>query len=45
MKIAYLVLAHGNFEQLERLIKALDDEGAAFFIHVDKKAAIQGWEY
>ncbi|MDQ6901825.1 MAG: beta-1,6-N-acetylglucosaminyltransferase [Bacteroidota bacterium] len=37
MKVAHLILAHKNPEQLSRLIKALDHPGFDFYIHVDKK--------
>lgn len=38
MKICYLILAHNNFRHLDRLIKALTDEGSSFYIHIDKKS-------
>lgn len=38
MKICYLILAHNNFLHLNRLIEALNDNDAVFYIHVDKKA-------
>lgn len=37
-KHAYLIMAHSNFQQLKRLIAALDDERNDIYIHVDKKA-------
>jgi len=37
MRIAYLINAHKDFNQLERLVARLDDDGADFFIHIDKK--------
>jgi hypothetical protein len=37
-RIAYLVYAHQNFEQLTRLVNALDSDNACFIIHVDKKS-------
>ena len=37
MKIAHLILAHKNPEQLKRLIEALDHPAFDFYIHVDKK--------
>lgn len=37
MKIAYLINAHKNFRQLQRLVARLDNGNADFFIHVDKK--------
>ena len=39
MKIAYLILAHNNLEHLKRLVKALNDDGIDFFIHLDKKVS------
>lgn len=41
MKISYLILAHNNFSHLNRLIGALSDGNADFYIHIDKKAAIE----
>lgn len=38
MKIAYLILAHKNPEQLMRLISRLQSDSVDFFIHVDKKS-------
>jgi hypothetical protein len=40
MKIAYLILTHGNFNHLDRLIKAINDAGVNIYIHVDKKTKI-----
>ncbi len=37
MRHAYLILAHNEFEVLERLVKALDDERNDIFIHIDKR--------
>ena len=37
-KHAYLIMAYDNWEQLEKLIKALDDERNDLFVHIDKKA-------
>lgn len=39
-KIAYLVLAHRDPEQLQRLVCKLDDPRFDFFIHIDKKKDI-----
>lgn len=36
-KHAYLIIAHNNFEILEKTLKILDDEKNDFYIHVDKK--------
>jgi len=37
MKIAYLITAYNNYEHLNKLINALDENNASFFIHIDKK--------
>ena len=37
MKHAYLVLAHNEFDVLERLLKSLDHIDNDIFIHYDKK--------
>ena len=36
-KHAYLIIAHNNFEILEKTLKLLDDEKNDFYIHIDKK--------
>ncbi len=36
-KHAYLIMAHNQFEILEKIIKLLDDEKNDFYIHIDKK--------
>lgn len=41
MRIAYLIQAHNNPLQLNRLIKALDNSSVDFFIHIDKKTFFQ----
>lgn len=38
MKIAYLILAHNQPEQLFKLYSSLNDEHTSFYIHVDKKS-------
>jgi hypothetical protein len=38
MKIAYLILAHNNYNHLRRLVKALNGSTSTFFIHIDKKS-------
>src|SRR4051812_32053868 len=38
MNIAYLILAHNQPLQLERLISRLDQPNTHFFIHIDKKS-------
>jgi hypothetical protein len=35
MKIAYLILAHSNYNHLKRLVSALNDSNVVFFIHID----------
>lgn len=45
MKIAHLILAHKNPQQLERLIYALDHPQFDFYIHIDKKADISKFSY
>lgn len=35
---AYLIMAHGNYTQLSKLVSALDDERNDIYIHIDKKA-------
>ena len=37
MKHAWLIIAHNEFEILQRLVSALDDERSAIFIHFDRK--------
>ena len=41
MRIAYLILTHSMPEHLGRLIAALRDDDARFFVHVDAKAGIE----
>jgi hypothetical protein len=36
MNINYLILAHANYDHLDRLIESLDGQGINFFIHIDK---------
>src|ERR1700753_3721551 len=43
MKIAYLNLVHRNPRLLARAINVLSEGETAFFIHVDKKANIEGF--
>lgn len=40
MQINYLILAHKNLLQLDRLISVLDHDKTRFFIHIDKKVRI-----
>ena len=39
--LAYLILAHHQPNHLARLIRALDEKGSHFFIHIDAKVPIQ----
>jgi hypothetical protein len=45
MKIAHLILAHKNPEQLERLLNALDHPSFDFYIHLDKKTDAAPFEH
>lgn len=38
MKHAYLIIAHSNWQQLQKLVALLDDERNDIYIHIDKKA-------
>lgn len=38
MKICYLILAHNNFNHLNRLIDSLNNDSCSFYIHIDKKS-------
>lgn len=40
MKHAYLIVAHGNWKLLSRLLHKLDDERNEIFIHIDLKSKI-----
>lgn len=44
MQKAYLILAHQYPAQLHRLYKALVDGCSSFFIHIDQKANIDGFQ-
>ena len=41
---AYLIMAHSNFEYLNKLIKSLDDSRNDIFIHIDKKANFNDYD-
>ncbi len=41
MNITYLIAAHTDPKQLNRLVNALDERDNLFFIHIDKKQDIQ----
>ena len=45
MKVAHLILAHKNPDQVERLIRALKHPAFYFFIHVDKKSDEKQFNY
>ena len=45
MKIAHLILAHAAPAQLSRLIGALEDENAYFFVHLDRKADLNAFPF
>ena len=40
MKIAYIVLAYKNPDQLGRLFQKLINKDSAFYLHIDKKSNI-----
>lgn len=44
MKLAHLILAHANPDQLDRLISKLAHSDSHFYIHLDKKADIQQFQ-
>ena len=44
MKKAYIILAHKNEQQVQRLIDTLDDKNSMFFLHVDRKVSITGFK-
>ena len=41
MKLFYLIMAHHNFAQLDRMIDALEHPEAKFIIHIDRKVNIK----
>ena len=45
MKIAHLILAHSDPQQLGRLINALQNSNAFFFIHIDKKTELEPFRF
>ena len=40
MKIAVAMLCHKNVEQINSLLRAMENENISFFIHVDRKSTI-----
>jgi len=45
MKIAHLILAHKNPQQLARLLKAMEHPGFDFYIHIDQKTDAAPFAY
>lgn len=45
MKIAHLILAHNNPQQLEKLVRRLTYADDAVYIHLDKKATLEQFIY
>lgn len=43
-KQAFLIIAHNNFEILEKVIKLLDNKSVDIFIHIDKKSQINNFD-
>jgi hypothetical protein len=39
VRLAYIISAYKNLDQVSRLIRRLDGEGAMFLVHVDKKTS------
>ena len=44
MRVAYLILAHANPKQLQRLVNRLSHTSVDFYIHIDLKVAIQSFK-
>jgi hypothetical protein len=44
MRFAYLILAHANPKQLQRLVNRLSHPCVDFYIHIDLKIAIQNFQ-
>lgn len=44
MTKAYIIIAHKNPLQLERLISRLDDGKSSFYVHIDKKVNLQDFD-
>jgi len=45
MRIAFLIMAHKNPKQIERLVKRLNHPDFDFFIHLDKKIDMEDFAY
>ena len=43
MTIHYLILAHTNLSQVDKLIAALQGDNTKFFLHIDKKVSAAEW--
>jgi len=45
MRMAFLIMAHKNPSQIERLVRQLDHEDFDIYLHLDKKANLAAFEY
>ena len=45
MKHAYLIMAHNEFNILEKIIKLIDDERNDIFVHIDENSYDFNIEY
>lgn len=45
MRVANIIMAYKDPEQIEKMIKAMDHPDLFFFIHLDEKISIQPFEY
>lgn len=45
MKHAFCIVAHNDYELLEKLIRFLDSEGNDIFIHIDRRVSLPNCEY
>ena len=41
MRHAFLIISHGNWKQIGKFISAVDNLNCDFFIHVNKKVALE----
>jgi hypothetical protein len=44
LQVAYLILAHKNPAQLARLVRRLNAPGVAFFVHIDLRSPLAGFQ-
>ena len=44
MKIAFIIIAHKNPEELSRLISQLTDNDFSFYIHINLKSSLKFFE-